>query len=437
MQKALLDLEDAALPPEEEPEPSPPAEAAGDAPAAPIAEIAGQPELAAFLADHSLDRLVSLAETDIDDVRDAARLLTDAENVVIVWGERLGHGERGPEALRALRDLALLLGLDAAPGSGLIEVPAETNGRGLREMGFVAGLGPGYTVAPPGMSAAQARNAALESEVKAFYLLRSDPMRTHPGRALWEEALGSAFVVAHDQFLTESLERHADVVFPAEAYPEKEGTVTHPDGRVQRLRPAVGHPGEVRSEWRVLVELARRLGMDVEAHVGASTVFAEIAERVAPYSGMTLDEIGGKGLRWPTREASVEAVSGVLGELAFDRPATLQGAAMAKDGVLRLATAPSVWGTWVTEHSPSLRFMRPRQELELNPRDADALGLSTGDRARVGANGSALDATVRVRAAVTPGTALLTEGIAEDNATALADGTQRMVEVRRSAPESA
>ena len=110
---------------------------------------------------------------------------------------------------------------------------------------------------------------------------------------------------------------------------------------------------------------------------------------------------------------------------------------MAKDGVLRLATAPSVWGSWVTERSPSLHFLRPHQELELNPLDADALGLSSGDRARVGANGSALDATVRVRAAVKPGTALLTEGTAENNATVLSDGSQRMVQVSRASAESA
>jgi NADH-quinone oxidoreductase subunit G len=446
LQKALLDLEaDMEEPPDtadarrqaaDEQTGDGRREAGEDADAA-ISEIAGQPELAAFLADHSLDRLVSLAETDISDVRDAARLLTEAENVVVVWGERLGNGDRGPEALRALRDLALLLGLDAAAGSGLIEVPADANGRGLREMGFQPGMGPGYAAAAAGMSAGQARDAALEAQVKAFYLLRSDPLRTHPGRARWDEALGSAFVVAHEHFLTETLESHADVVFPAEAYSEKEGTVTHPDGRVQRLRPAVGHPGEVLSEWRVLVELGQRLGLEMEAHVSASAVFEEIAGRVAPYSGMTLDEIGGKGLRWPAREGSVQAVSGIFGDLGFDRPASLQGAAMAKDGVLRLATTPSVWGSWVTERSPSLRFMRPRQELELNPLDADALGLSSGDRARVGANGSAVDATVRVRAAVKPGTALLTEGTAEDNATVLTDGTQRMVEVRPAPAESA
>ena len=98
--------------------------------------------------------------------------------------------------------------------------------------------------------------------MKAFYLLHSDPLREQPGQAAWDAALGAAsFVVAHAQFLGESVARHADVVFPGEAYAEKEGTLTHPDGRLQRLRPSVGRPGEVRMEWQVLLDLAARLGL--------------------------------------------------------------------------------------------------------------------------------------------------------------------------------
>ena len=64
-----------------------------------------------------------------------------------------------------------------------------------------------------------------------------DPLRTHPDRELWESALGTAqTVIAVDSVLTDTAREHADVVFPAEAYAEKEGTITHPDGRVQRLR---------------------------------------------------------------------------------------------------------------------------------------------------------------------------------------------------------
>ena len=62
--------------------------------------------------------------------------------------------------------------------------------------------------------------------------------------------------------LTEGLREHATVIFPAESYAEKEGTVVHPDGRLQRLRDAIAHPGEVRAGWWVVAELAARAGLD-------------------------------------------------------------------------------------------------------------------------------------------------------------------------------
>ena len=74
-------------------------------------------------------------------------------------------------------------------------------------------------------------------------------------------------MIAFADFVDEALDEHADVVFPAESYAEKEGTVTHPDGRLQRVRQAIGRPGEVRAELGVLAELCERLGagLDVPA----------------------------------------------------------------------------------------------------------------------------------------------------------------------------
>ena len=156
------------------------------------------------------------------------------------------------------------------------------------------------------MTAAEARDAALDGEVRAFYLLHADPLRELPEGERWDEALGAAsFVVAHEQFLGESADRHADVVFPAESYAEKEGTVTHPDGRLQRLRPAVGHPGEVRAEWQVLVELGGASASTLDRpreRAARSSPRSRSASRL--YRGVTLDEIGGRGVRWQEREAS-------------------------------------------------------------------------------------------------------------------------------------
>jgi NADH-quinone oxidoreductase chain G len=404
---------------------------AGDANGAREQEsLEGQARLARFLAEHSLERLAELAEVEVQDLRDTASLLTEADNLLVIWGERLGDGERGPAALRALVDLALILGLDAAPGSGLLEIPAQANGRGLREVGCLPGFGPGLTEAGEGMSAQAIRDSAANGDLGALYLLHADPLRGHPGQSAWDEALrATPFVVAHEQFLSASVDRHANVVFPAEAYAEKEGTVTHPDGRVQRLRPAVGHPGEVRIEWQLLVELGTRLGLDLGRHVSAGEILAEIAEQAPPYRGLTLDEIGGRGVRWQQRDASLRAALPVLEALAFGEPAEPQAAPRPADGSLRLDTTPDLWASWETDRSPSLRFLRPAQELILSPVDAERLGVASGEPVQVASNGSAVQAAVRVRESAKRGTCYLIEGTAEENANLLTDGAPLLVNI--------
>ena len=385
--------------------------------------IGGHTKLAEFLATNQLDRLADRAGVETQDLLDVAALLTGADNLIVVWGERLGHGERGPGAVAALLDLALLLGLDAAPGSGMIEVPAGANGRGLREVGCVPELGPGLR------DAAAAEDGAAP---RAFYLLQSDPLRELPGRAAWDAGLGAAqFVVAHAQFAGEAVTQHADVVFPAEATAEKEGTLTHPDGRLQRLRPTVGRPGEVRMEWQVLIDLAGRLGVDTGRGVSAGAVFGELAEQVPFYGGLTLDDIGGDGLRWPAREESAAAARQIVGELAFSTPAEPPAPLEAGDATLRLATRPALWGSWVTDNAPSLQFLAPDQYVELNPLDAERLRLATGDDVEVRAGDQAVIATVRIRRRVAPRTAVLLLGTRQNNANVLADGQPVLVELSR------
>ncbi len=178
--------------------------------------------------------------------------------------------------------------------------------------------GPGLSEldgAEPGRDAHAIAEGLAEGELAAVYLFQSDPLHDLPDRELWERALDRAStVVAHATFLTEGLREHADVVFPAEAYAEKEGTIVHPDGRLQRLRPAVGRIGEfgsTRAGWQVLVEVAARLDLDLGVLSG-SMASQQLFDTVPFYEGLTLEEIGGRGVRWQERDAA-GAVGGVSG----------------------------------------------------------------------------------------------------------------------------
>jgi NADH-quinone oxidoreductase subunit G len=192
-----------------------------------------------------------LDEAKRDDLLDTLRAA--GEEVVVLWHERLAAGPDGERAVRALLDLAATLGLAEIDGAGLLEVPAHANGRGLREAGVLPNAGAGLSEADEdGLDARGIAEAFERGELSCLYLLGVDPPTS-----------GAGTVIAHAAFLTDALREQADVVLPAEAYPEKEGAVTHPDGRIQRVRRAVRHIGETRDERQVLDDLASRIGLTV------------------------------------------------------------------------------------------------------------------------------------------------------------------------------
>jgi NADH-quinone oxidoreductase subunit G len=346
-----------------------------------------------------VEELAQAAGTTAQAVQDIAALLA-GEDVVILYGERLLGGPRGDQAARALLNVAGKAFARGHDGAGLLEVPAGTNGRGLREVGCV----PGASARGTGEIA----QAAADGELAALYLLHTDPITELPGD--WAPALERAStVIAHAMFLTPGIAEHATIVFPSESWAERDGTVTHPDGRLQRLRPGIGHPGDVRSAWSVLAELSKRLGSDTGILTG-SMATQRMTEHVPFYAGITLDELGGRGVRWQDREAAAAytdaADNGPFGlELPPGRPRA--------NGALALATFRSIWAGPEVANSPALHFLRSRPRVLLSPADAQKLDVFEGSAAMVTPEGgAAVEAIVAVREAVPAGSAFLESEVA-------------------------
>jgi len=383
-----------------------------------------------------IDDLSRRAGTSSEAIRNAAAILRAAGPTVVLWGERLSHGARGGAGVRALLALARALAIPETEGAGLIEVPAGTNGRGLREVGCLPGLGPGLADAPSVGKAAAEIAPALDDELSALILLAADPLRTHPDRAAWARALDAAgFVVTFADFPSEIVTEHASVVFPLESYAEREGTVTHPDGRLQRLRQSIGHPGDVRPVWSVLAELSVRLGVPGEPEFLTSPMVSRALFDAVPfYAGLTLEEIGGKGGRWQERSAAGAAPAAP----ALPAPGDLEAPPEpleTENGDLRLGTARSLWSGRETEHAPILRFLASAQRVELSAEDGQRLDVVSGDEVTVARNGSSVRGVAALRDGLPPASVYLYEGTAEGNATELTGGEATTVTVRRAAAE--
>jgi NADH-quinone oxidoreductase subunit G len=383
----------------------------------------------------NLSGAATAAGTKAAVVRDLAALLTGTgRDVVLVASERT---LTAPGA-RALLNLAARLDIAGRDGAGLLIAPASTNGRGIREAGVHPAMGPGYAALDaPGLDAPGIAGALAGGELSVLYLLHADPLRAYPDRVAWLAALGAAqTVIAHESVLTDTIREFADVVFPAEAYPEKEGTLVAPDGRVQRLRPAIGRatpPGKprgagARATWQVLSEVAEHAGLELGEKVIIGAVASKaLFDAVPVYTGLTLEAIGGKGIHWPTSAAGQALDAPHWTPVPLSVPGAAPGAS---DGRLRLGTFRTLWASKEVDVSPSLQFAVPRQVVELSPVDAERLGIRHGEQVEVAADGHRVHVRgpAVVRAAIPAGSVFVAEGTHDSPANLLSDA--RVVEVR-------
>jgi NADH-quinone oxidoreductase subunit G len=409
-----------------------------------------------------------------------AESLRDAGKLVVVWGERIGAS-----AASELLGLADALGVDGPKtqedleksahqhGVGLLEVPEVANARGLREAGVLPDGGPGLrAIAGGGRSTEEIRQALIDGELDGLVLVGVDPLRDFADTAAWEEALNAAsFVVAFSTFETKTAAK-ADVLFPLETHAEKDGTVTHPDGRLQRVRPAAGRPGDIRPGWQTLASLSLAIGHDTGV-TSQPTAFAALTAAVPFYASITDQAIGGRGLRWqetdaassfpggqgntqqltesqdrpsvkddadPTgselRPPSDAYAAGSAPGAGADSPDTQREGASAEavpgtGASLLLGTYRDLWAGPITELNPPLKFLKPSQRLELSPEDAARLALAIGDRVRVSQGEKSVEATVAIKERVPEGVCFLAEGVALGNANALLNGHQVRVEIEK------
>jgi NADH-quinone oxidoreductase subunit G len=402
----------------------------------------------------ALEALPSSSAKRSEGVAAAAEVLRDAERAVVVWGERIGREAGGVEALL---EVAAALGLAEKDGAGLLEIPDTTNARGLREAGCLPDAGPGLSDARTALTTLSGANAVLDGkstegirdalasgEIEALILFGADPLRDFPDTPAWEAALTACKHLVVFSMHENATTAKADVVFPLETHAEKDGTVTHPDGRLQRVRPSAARPGSVRSNIAVLSELASALGDDSNVD-SQPKAFAALRQAVSFYADIDDSDIAGRGIRWqdtPSAASVPQASAGAPSERFAEEEGSAPKASAAQDSddevpseegapALALGTYRDLWAGPITELNPPLKFLTPRQRVEISPVDAERLGLKSGETVRVGRDGSKVEAEVQIKDRVAEGVCFLAEGVSSGNANALLNGGPVKVEIEK------
>ena len=370
--------------------------------------------LKAHLADYAPEKMAEVCGIDAATLREVARVYGTAERAMIFWGMGVSQHTHGTDNARCLISLALMCGQSGRPGTGLHPLRGQNNVQGASDAGLIPMVLPDYAkvslaearekfgalwgaeIDPqPGLTVVEIVDAIARGDIRGMYVMGENPAMSDPDAAHAREALaGLEHLVVQDIFLTETA-MMADVVLPATAWPEKDGTVTNTNRQVQLGRKAVAAPGEAKPDWWITVEIARRLGLDW-GYTHPREVFAEMAQGMASLDNITWERLEREGAvtypslspedpgqavvfsdRFPTADGRARLV-----------PATGVAPAESPDAeypmVLTTGRQLEHWHTGaMTRRAGVLDALEPAPTASLHPFALRRLGIAAGDMVRV------------------------------------------------------
>ncbi len=267
----------------------------------------------------------------------------------------------------------------------------------------------------PGLTVVEIVHAILAGSIRGMYILGENPAMSDPDAHHARAALAALdHLVVQDIFLTETA-YHADVVLPASAFPEKTGTFTNTDRRVQLGRQALAPPGDARPDWWVIQEIARRLGLDWK-YEHPRDVFAEMRRGMPSLRGITWERLEREGaVTYPCDAENEPGHELIFGD-GFPTPSgrgKLVPAGLVPPDEMPDAAFPMVlttgrllehWHTGaMTRRASVLDQIEPAAIAALNPHELDRLGVSPGGLVCVSTRRGTIELHTRADRDVPPG----------------------------------
>jgi NADPH-dependent sulfite reductase flavoprotein alpha-component len=408
-----------------------------------IAEFTeGWDEMPAFLADYTPARVAGITGLAEADIRLAAQWIGEAPEWMSCWTMGLNQSTRGTWHTNALCNLHLATGKICRPGSGPFSLTGQPNAMGGREMGYMGPGLPGQRSAlseadrrftesvwglPAGALPASAGQGTVDmfarmaaGEIKACWIICTNPAASVPNRAKVEAGLAAAeLVIAQDAFLDTETNRHADILLPAALWAEGEGVMVNSERNLTLMRQAVDPPGAALPDWRLIADVACAMGYaEAFSYRGADEVFDEITRFSNPDTGYDLRGASHAALRrgplqWPVApEAGSRnpiryindgvsqtlraTAGGAAPRLAFPTPsgrARFHARPHGETAERVTPEYPLVFNTGRLQHQwhtltktgkvPALNKLNPAPFIEIHPRDAEALGISPKDSVEI------------------------------------------------------
>ncbi|MEP4190206.1 MAG: molybdopterin-dependent oxidoreductase, partial [Sneathiella sp.] len=390
--------------------------------------------LAAHLKDYSPEEMQARTGVPADDVRAVARLYATAKSAIIFWGMGISQHIHGTDNSRCLISLALMTGQVGRPGTGLHPLRGQNNVQGASDVALIPMFLPDYqSVEDPvirekfekfwnadldpvrGLTVVEITEAVHKGDITGMYIMGENPAMSDPNVTHAREALSMLdILVVQDLFLTETA-AYADVILPASAWPEKDGTVTNTNRQVQMGRAAVPLPGDARQDLWIIQEMAKRLGLDWH-YSHPKEVFAELTQVMDSIKGISWERLEHEEAVIYPCESPEDPGQPIIFTDTFPTlsgrgkfvPASLisPDETPDKDYPVILTTGRLLehWHTGsMTRRSEVLDAVEPEPVVQMPPALFEELGIEPGDLVTVSSRRGSLNIKTRVDGAVQSG----------------------------------
>ncbi|HZT86439.1 MAG TPA: formate dehydrogenase subunit alpha [Stellaceae bacterium] len=391
-------------------------------------------KLREHIRDYSPEKMAPICGIDAATIRQVARAYARAERGIIFWGMGISQHVHGTDNARCLIALSMVTGQVGRPGTGLHPLRGQNNVQGASDSGLIPMVYPDYqSVVNPqvrekferlwqaelddktGLTVVEIMDAVHRDEIKGMYIMGENPAMSDPDVQHAREALAHLeHLVVQDIFLTETA-KYADVVLPASAWPEKDGTVTNTNRQVQMGRRALPLPGNARLDWETIQEIARRMGLNWN-YTHPRDVFAEMKLAMPSLDNITWERL--------ERESSVtypcDAEDRPGNEIVFGDgfPTPTGRARLVPAAIIPPAEEPDEeyplvlttgrqlehWHTGaMTRRAAVLDEIEPEAVASFAPAELRRLGIAAGDPVRVTTRRGSIELKARADSAVAPG----------------------------------
>lgn len=374
----------------------------------------GFDELKDRIKNYPPEKMAKICGVDADELRAVARMYATSEKSIIFWGMGISQHVHGTDNARCLIAMALTTGQIGRPGTGLHPLRGQNNVQGASDAGLIPMLYPDYQPVENeeihakmedfwgkdlddkrGLTVVEIINAILDDQIKGMYVMGENPAMSDPDQNHTRQALAKLdHLVVQDIFLTETA-WFADVILPATAHAEKDGTFTNTNRQVQMGRKVLEAPGDARQDWEIIQDLARGIGEDW-SYDQVSDVFNEMCQIMPSLNHITWERLEREGfVTYPCDTSDGPGNEIVFGD-SFPTasgkgrivPADLVSPDELPDDdyplVLTTGRLLEHWHTGsMTRRAKILDDLEPEAIACMNARDMDKLGLAAGQRIKV------------------------------------------------------